>query len=173
MGHGVRGKTFPKTFASMKVWGRSRVTVWKRNFSYHIAHVENIKYISTLSKRWFQLHQGSLFFSLDPKTLRFFHFCWSRCLREIKDHSLRKKSFSIIVRNRNFRQLPAYGKKNSTAQPKVFSIDLKILGFFGCCYPKFAGDQRSQYVKSYFQLHQLSSYFLMSIWESSRVRVLK
>ena len=90
--------------------------------------------------------------------------------------------------------MPNVKKKKSTAQPKVFLIGFKTLGFFGCWYTKFAKVQRSHfnsnilhkllfgmkvserclsYVKSYFQAHQLRSYVLMPIWESSRVRVLK
>ena len=123
-----------------------------------------------------------------------YQICIWNWLRKIKYHSLWKKTFSIIACNRNFWQVHAYCKKKSTAQPKVFLIGFKTLGFFGCCYTKFAKVQRSHfnsnilhkllfgmkvserclsYVKSYFQAHQLRSYVLMLIWESSRVRVLK
>ena len=85
-------------------------------------------------------------------------------------------------------------KKNSTAQPNVFSIGLKILGFYvvttssfqesltatyciNLFFAKKFSERCLSYVKSYFQSHRLSSYFLMPIWErkreSSRVKVLK
>ena len=88
----------------------------------------------------------------------------------------------------------AYREKNKWHNLRHWSVGLKILAFFCCRYTKFERDQRSQisrdilhklffamdvlerclpYVKSYFQSHQWSFYFLIPILESSRVRVFK
>ena len=76
------------------------------------------------------LHQWHFSFLRLQNTQIFLIFPKVR-LKEIKDHSLRKKKFSIIVCNRNSRQINVClpYKKFSTAQPKVFffSLDPKIL----------------------------------------------
>ena len=80
-------------FASMTVWGESRLTVWERNFSCHIICNESIKY---------EFHQWNFSF-LRPQNTKI-------GLQEIKDYSLQKK-VSILVCNRNFKKVHAYCKK--------------------------------------------------------------
>ena len=58
-------------FASMKVLGELRVTVWERNFFYRIVCIESIKYVSTLCKRFCQLYQWR-FSLLRPESTQFF-----------------------------------------------------------------------------------------------------
>ena len=68
-------------FASMKVWGGSRVTVGEWKFSYRIVYIENSKYVSTLHKDVF-ICIREVFLFLYPKTLWFFHVCWSQFERD-------------------------------------------------------------------------------------------
>ena len=101
----------------MKVGG-SRVKVCERNFFYPIVCIESIKYVCTLCKRYFQLYQWR-FSLLRPQNTRIFKFLLKSVGKRSKIIVCEKK-LSIIVCNKNFRQMYAYRKKNLTEQPKVF-----------------------------------------------------
>ena len=114
-------------FACLKVWGRSRVAVWEQNFFYGIVCIGSIKYVSTFCKRYFQLYQWP-FSLLRPKNTQIFKFflksVWKRSKIIVCKKKKKKKKKSVIVCNKNFRQIYAYHNKNFQQHSLRSSLDL-------------------------------------------------